>query len=95
MPFFGPIFLTIPTRANVDPIGFATLAVILAQTSCLTSPVARSIFDLRWISPPEIGYGDMVEGVLPFVAARLLGLALVLAFPALATRPPKALVKGF
>jgi TRAP-type mannitol/chloroaromatic compound transport system permease large subunit len=57
--------------------------------------MAPSIFYLRSIAPPEITYGHMVRGVLPFVAAQLLTLAFVLAFPALATWLPKALVTGF
>lgn len=90
-----PIFLPILAQAQVDPIWFATLMVIVIQTSYLTPPMAPSIFYLRSIAPPEIGYGDMVRGVTPFVLAQLVTLAFVLAFPGLATWLPKVLVTGF
>jgi TRAP-type mannitol/chloroaromatic compound transport system permease large subunit len=90
-----PIFLPILAEAKIDPIWFATLMVVVIQTSYLTPPMAPSIFYLRSIAPPEIGYGHMVRGVVPFVAAQLLTLALVLAFPVLATWLPKALIGGF
>lgn len=57
--------------------------------------MAPSIFYPRSIARREIGYGHMVRGVVPFVAAQLLTLAFVYAFPALATRLPKAPITGF
>lgn len=90
-----PIFLPFPAEAKIDPIGFATLLVVVIQTSYLTPPMAPSIFYRRSIAPPEIGYGHMVRSVVPFVAAQLLTLALVLAFPALATWLPRALIGDF
>jgi tripartite ATP-independent transporter DctM subunit len=90
-----PIFLPLLAGFGVDPIWFAVLMIIVIQTSYLTPPMAPSIFYLRSIAPPEITYGDMYQGVLPFVLCQLLVLALVLLFPALATYLPQRLVPGF
>ena len=83
-----PIFLPFLTAFSIDPLWFATLAVITLQTSYLTPPMAPSIFYLRSIAPPEIGYRDMYRGVLPFIACQILVLSLVFLFPALATWLP-------
>lgn len=89
-----PIFLPIIKALKIDPIWFATMMIIVIQTSYLTPPMAPSIFYLRAIAPPEMTYGEMCRGVMPFVIAQLLTLALVLLFPALATWLPETLV-GF
>jgi tripartite ATP-independent transporter DctM subunit len=87
-----PIFIPIIDAAAVDPIWFAVLMVVVIQTSYLTPPMAPSIFYLRSIAPPEIGYLDMYRGVMPFVLAQIATLLLVYFFPVLATWLPMQLV---
>jgi tripartite ATP-independent transporter DctM subunit len=89
-----PIFLPVIAALKVDPIWFATMMVIMIQTSYLTPPMAPSIFYLRSIAPPEITYRDMCVGVTPFVVCQLLTLLIVVLFPALATYLPKQM-SGF
>jgi tripartite ATP-independent transporter DctM subunit len=83
-----PIFLPITTALKIDPLWFATLMVIVIQTSYLTPPMAPSIFYLRSIAPKEITYRDMYMGVAPFVIMQLAILLAVALFPALATYLP-------
>jgi tripartite ATP-independent transporter DctM subunit len=83
-----PIFLPILTALKIDPIWFATLMVIVIQTSYLTPPMAPSIFYLRSIAPKEITYRDMYAGVTPFVIMQVVTLLAVVLFPALATWLP-------
>ncbi len=78
-----PIFIPLLAAANIDPIWFAVLMVVVIQTSYLTPPMAPSIFYLRSIAPPEITYSDMYWGVLPFVACQVITLVLVFAWPEL------------
>jgi tripartite ATP-independent transporter DctM subunit len=89
-----PIFMPIVSALKIDPVWFATLMIISIQTSYLTPPMAPSIFYLKSIAPPEIGYGDMVRGVLPFVFAQALTLLAIMLMPWLATYLPGQL-KGF
>ncbi|MCP5365979.1 MAG: TRAP transporter large permease subunit [Hyphomicrobiales bacterium] len=83
-----PIFLPILTAYDVDSIWFATLMIIVIQTSYLTPPMAPSIFYLRSISPPEISFADMYRGVIPFIICQLIVLLTVVFFPSLATWLP-------
>ena len=87
-----PIFIPILDAAAVDPIWFAVLMIVVIQTSYLTPPMAPSIFYLRSIAPPEIGYMDMYRGVLPFVAIQIICLFSVFIAPPLATWLPTLLV---
>ena len=83
-----PIFLPVLEAFGIDPIWFGTMAILVIQTSYLTPPMAPAIFYLRSIAPPEMSFGDMYRGVVPFVGIQLLLLVIVWAFPSLATALP-------
>ncbi len=89
-----PLFTPFIRAAGIDPVWFATLVLIVIQTGYLTPPMASSIFYLKSIAPPDMTYGQMCRGVLPFIALQLLTLVLLVMFPALATWLPDRIV-GF
>ena len=89
-----PLFLPVLTAAGVDPIWFGTLVIIVIQTSYLTPPMASSIFYLLSIAPPDMKYGQVCRGVVPFILVQFLTLAIVALFPVLATWLPQRIV-GF
>ena len=89
-----PLFLPVLTAAGVDPIWFGTLVIIVIQTSYLTPPMASSIFYLLSIAPPDMKYGQVCRGVIPFIAVQIVTLLLVALFPVLATFLPQRIV-GF
>ncbi len=70
------------------------MVLIVIQTGYLTPPMASSIFYLKSIAPPDMTYGQMCRGVLPFIGLQLLTLLLLVAFPALATWLPDR-IAGF
>ena len=86
-----PISMPIVTGYGFDPIWFCIAFLIVLQTSYLTPPMAPSIFYLRSIAPPEIRLSHMYRGVLPFIGAQLVVLALVVIFPEIATWLPEKL----
>ncbi|MFC0266776.1 TRAP transporter large permease [Kushneria aurantia] len=89
-----PIFTPIIKSLGIDPIWFATLVLVTIQTSYLTPPMASSIFYLKSIAPKDITYGQMCKGVVPFIIAQLITLAIVAMFPSVATWLPSQIV-GF
>ncbi|MEX2632217.1 MAG: TRAP transporter large permease subunit [Tistlia sp.] len=84
-----PVAMPLIALYGVDPLWFCIIFLIVLQTSYLTPPMAPSIFYLRAITPPEIRLVDMYRGVLPFVVLQLVTLAIVIAYPALATWLPQ------
>lgn len=86
-----PLFLPVFTAANVDMVWLAMLICVNLQTSFLTPPFGWALFFLRGVAPPEVTTGDIYRGVVPFVGLQILALALVFAFPGLATWLPKAI----
>jgi len=69
-------------------IWFVMLVAITLQTSFLTPPVGFALFYLKGVCPPEIKLTDIYKGVIPFILLQLLGLAIVIIFPALTTWLP-------
>lgn len=79
-----PVAMPIVRMLGFDEIWFCVAFLVVLQTSYLTPPLAPAIFYLRAITPPEITLKHMYWGVLPFIIAQLVVLALVLAFPSIA-----------
>ena len=87
-----PLFMPFIRSSGIDPIWFATLVLIVIQTGYLTPPMASSIFYLKSIAPPDMTYGQMCRGVLPFIGLQILTLILIVIFPELATWLPDKLI---
>ncbi len=86
-----PIFTPLIRNAGIDPIWFGIMVCVVIQTSYLTPPVAPSIYYLRAIAPPEITYGSMFRGVIPFVVCQLIVLTIVAFYPPTALYLPALL----
>ncbi|MBO0346341.1 TRAP transporter large permease [Roseibium limicola] len=89
-----PLFTPIIRQTGIDPVWFGTMVIIVIQTSYLTPPMASSIFYLKSIAPPDMTYGQMCRGVVPFIILQILTLALVAFYPPLSTWLPDQIV-GF
>lgn len=86
-----PVVMPLVRILGFDEVWFCVAFLIVLQTSYLTPPLAPAIFYLRAITPPEVTLKHMYWGVLPFIAAQLIVLALVLMFPALALWLPEVM----
>jgi len=86
-----PLVLPFFTHEGVNIVWLCMLVAMNLQTSFLTPPFGWSLFYLKGVAPEGIQTGDIYRGVMPFIAIQLLGLALVMAFPLLATWLPHAI----
>lgn len=82
------------TWGRQNPLWFCILLAVNLQTSFLTPPFGFSLFYLNSVTPREITTADIYQGVIPFVLLQLVGLLLVIFFPALATWLPKVVFGG-
>ena len=87
VPIVGPVLL----QMGIDPIWFGVLIAMNLQTSFLTPPLGPTLFYIQGVLPPGVTSGDVYRGITPFVLIQVLGLALVVLFPALATWLPDLL----
>ncbi len=93
--FIEIIFIHVPVLAPImidfgfDPIWFCILLAVNLQTSFMTPPFGFSLFYLNSVTPPEVSTGHIYRGIVPFVALQVVGLIMVIFYPALATWLPK------
>jgi tripartite ATP-independent transporter DctM subunit len=73
---------------NPELVWFALLVAVTLQTSFLTPPVGFALFYLKGVCPPEVKLTHIYKGVVPFIILQLIGLLVVLSFPALVTWLP-------
>ena len=83
-----PVLAPIMIDFGYDPVWFCILLAVNLQTSFLTPPFGFSLFYLKAVTPPEVTTGHIYRGIIPFVLFQLIGLALVVFFPKLATWLP-------
>jgi tripartite ATP-independent transporter DctM subunit len=83
-----PVLAPIMIEFGYDPIWFCILLAVNLQTSFLTPPFGFSLFYLKAVTPPEVSTGHIYRGIIPFVFFQLIGLAIVVFFPKLATWLP-------
>jgi len=83
-----PVLAPIMIEMGFDPIWFCILLAVNLQTSFMTPPFGFSLFYLKAVTPPEITTGHIYRGIIPFVGFQVIGLAIVVFFPELATWLP-------
>ncbi|MDH3476184.1 MAG: TRAP transporter large permease subunit, partial [Rhodospirillales bacterium] len=87
VPIVGPILL----QMDMSPIWLGVMIAVNLQTSFLTPPFGFALFYLRGVAPPSVTTMDIYRGIVPFVLIQVIGLAIIAAFPSLATWLPKVL----
>lgn len=81
-----PLMLPVLTTMQVDLIWFGIVTIIAVEIGLLTPPFGISVFVIKSaLDDPQIPLGEIFRGAAPFALMMLFLLALVLAFPILAT----------
>jgi tripartite ATP-independent transporter DctM subunit len=83
-----PLVAPVVVELGFDIVWFTVLFAVCLQTSFLTPPVGFALFYVKGVAPPEIDVRTLYVGVLPFVGLQLVGLALIFAWPEIATWLP-------
>lgn len=78
-----PIFLPVVTNLGYDPIWFGVIVVTMAEMGQITPPVGINVFALAGVAK-DVPLGTIFKGILPFLVADIIRVALVFFFPALA-----------
>jgi tripartite ATP-independent transporter DctM subunit len=77
-----PMFFPVVQHLGFDLIWFGIIVVVVTEISLITPPVGLNVFVLRSVLP-DIPTATVFRGVMPFVAADLVRLGLLVAFPAI------------
>jgi tripartite ATP-independent transporter DctM subunit len=87
---FVPIFYPVVQALKIDPIWFGALIAVNLQTAFLSPPVAMSAYYLKQVVP-EWSLLSIYGGMMQFMLIQMVGLALMLTFPEIATWLPNYL----
>lgn len=85
-----PVLLPLVLSTGYDPIWFGVLLVIVVEIGLIHPPVGMNLFVIR-TQAPEISLGAMYRGVLPFLLAPFVLIAMLLAWPELALWLPRSM----
>jgi tripartite ATP-independent transporter DctM subunit len=75
-----PLFFPIIKSLGFDPIWFGILVVCVVEIGLITPPVGMNLFVIAAVVP-NLPLKTVISGVTPFIAADLVRLAILVAFP--------------
>lgn len=84
IPFIWPV----AKHLGVDVVWFAIIVVKMIEISAITPPVGLNLFAVMSASGNTVKSGDLMRGVIPFIAIELVVLAILIAFPGISTWLP-------
>jgi tripartite ATP-independent transporter DctM subunit len=87
-----PLFFPVVTALGYEAVWFGVVVVIVVQIGLISPPVGMNIFVVKNLLR-HLTIGTVFRGVMPFTVALVAVLALMVAFPQLATWLP-SLMKG-
>ncbi len=83
----APILLPITTALGISPIWFGIFFVRTMEIGFVHPPIGINLYVMHSIAP-DISIGRVFKGVLPFLAADFVHLAMLIAIPAMALALP-------
>lgn len=85
-----PVIFPIVLANGYDPIWFGIVMIMVVEFGLITPPIGMNVFVLSRIMP-DVTTWQIFKGVLPYIAADVVRIALLFAFPALALWLPNLL----
>lgn len=86
-----PIIFPIITQLGYNPIWFCIIAMKMCEIAGVTPPVGLNAFALGSAAGKEVKVNEVFAGVWPFVAADIVVLGILLAFPVISTWLPNTM----
>lgn len=88
-----PFLFQIAMGLGIDPIWFGVIIVKLAEIAVITPPVGINLFAVMGASRGEVNSRAIFGGILPFIVADVIVLALLIAFPAISLWLPSNMAR--
>jgi C4-dicarboxylate transporter, DctM subunit len=85
-----PILLPLTQQLGFDPIWFGVVIVIVCQAGMIAPPVGLNVFVIAGMVR-DVPMADIYRGILPFLAAIVVMLGLLMAVPDLALYLPRTM----
>jgi tripartite ATP-independent transporter DctM subunit len=82
-----PIIYPVVTAMGYDPIWFGVIIVLVTEMGVITPPVGINVYVIKGISD-GVSLETIFKGIFPFLLALIVAVALLIAFPKIATFLP-------
>lgn len=79
VPFVLPIVLAM----GFDPIWWGVVTLTLVEIGMITPPIGMNVFVMKAVVGNQVGLPTIFRGVVPFLAADLLRMVLLIVFPSI------------
>ena len=83
-----PVFFPVIVQLGFDPIWFGIIIVCVVEIGLISPPVGMNMFVLKTLLP-EVSTGTVFRGVMPFMWADVIRLAILVAFPIISLWLPR------
>lgn len=87
-----PIFFPVILQLDIDPIWFGILVVKVTEMGLITPPVGLNLFVIAGTAGEDVSMQTVFRGALPFIAADVAHVALLLSFPQISLLLPNLLM---
>jgi TRAP-type C4-dicarboxylate transport system permease large subunit len=87
-----PVFLPLVVAAGFDPVWFGIVIVVLIELGLIHPPVGMNIFIIQG-QLPDVPVLKIYQGIVPFLVAPFVLLAILIAMPSVALWLPNYLFK--
>ena len=83
-----PLLYPLVIKAGYDPIWFGVIITALCMVGIVAPPVATNFFVVKALAGEEVSLYTIMKGILLFLIPLTVGVALLIAFPAISTFLP-------
>lgn len=87
----APVFTPIIVGLGYDPLWFGVVVVIVVELGLITPPLGMNVFIVSNLAP-DVSIWRIFGGVVPFVIANIVGLALIVLLPGVTLALPNILL---
>jgi C4-dicarboxylate transporter, DctM subunit len=88
-----PLFLPVVHQLGISEVWFGILTVTTLELGGISPPFGLNIFAMRAVTKDLVSLEDAFRGVVPFVVAEVVTIALLIAFPAISTVLPNLMMQ--
>jgi C4-dicarboxylate transporter DctM subunit len=82
-----PIIYPVVLNMGFDPIWFGVIIVLVTEMGVITPPVGINVYVIKGITE-DVSLETIFKGIFPFLLALIIAVALLIAFPQIATFLP-------
>jgi len=83
-----PVFFPVVVQLGFDPVWFGIIIVCVVEIGLISPPVGMNMFVLKTLLP-QVPTGTVFRGVMPFMWADVVRLAILVAFPIISLWLPR------